>query len=66
MHTDLSTCVPSPTLMSVLQACQFVKSEDTNYPLRKADVNTTWEIVTPSPADSFEFRITYMHGEEGR
>jgi hypothetical protein len=51
--------------MSVLQACQHVIKQDTNFPLGKADANTTWEIMTLSP-DDFEFKITYTGGQQGR
>ena len=53
-------------LMSVLQACQYVISEEAYYPLGRFDKNTTWEIVTLAPPDAFEFNITYRDGLERR
>ena len=49
----------------MMQACQFVKSQQVDTGLGKVNVNTTWEINNLA-ADNFQFVVTYKNGLGGR
>ena len=49
----------------MMQACQFIKSQQVDIGLGEVNVNTTWEINNLA-ADNFQFVVTYNNGQAGR
>jgi hypothetical protein len=60
---DNNPCPKNPNSSAV--ACQYVKSQSTDYPLGKVDQETTWEVTDPSDS-SLTFVINYKKGQKDK